>query len=456
MPAPEELKKKLKGKTKSTTLEMPAGWTASELCSLDFPEPKWIVPGIMPEGLTILAGRPKIGKSWLCLNMGIAVATGGRVLGNMRVEQGEVLYLALEDSPRRLKKRLLSILAGGIAPAELHIKTVWPKIDQGGVALLLQWFEEHPLTRLVMIDTLQKLVPKSQKSDGDNQYGKDYDLVGTIKAVADAYNACVQVAHHLRKADAEDPLDKISGTIGLSGGADTILILDRKRGKTDATLFCTGRDIEEVKLSLCFDQAITTWISKGLAPDVDLTREQERIVEAVEAIERLGKPAKRGDIAKLVNKSPNATGKILQKLAESGIVVINDEGGYTLYNNNIIFGTYGTHGTYGTYGTHGTHSESAIGAIHDGTILAHTPGRSTGEVPKVPLVPSNAKNQDQQPESQASQGNTGWCCSKCINFTPSHTNPQTGHGTCETPYDGKFAKLPDDGQDCQHFEQITN
>ncbi|MGI8701240.1 MAG: AAA family ATPase [Nocardioidaceae bacterium] len=94
-------------------------WTAAELMACEFPEPRWAVPGIIAEGVTLLAGAPKVGKSWLALGLGIAVATGGKALGALDVMEGDVLYLALEDPPRRLQDRLAKVLSGATATGRL-------------------------------------------------------------------------------------------------------------------------------------------------------------------------------------------------------------------------------------------------------------------------------------------------------------------------------------------------
>src|SRR5918997_2154354 len=104
-------------------------FTAAELMAGELPPVKWVVPDILPEGVTFLAGRPKLGKSWMVLGLGVAVATGGVALGTKRVERGEVLYLALEDNERRIHNRLNKLLAGRPAPPNLHIPTEWPRLD---------------------------------------------------------------------------------------------------------------------------------------------------------------------------------------------------------------------------------------------------------------------------------------------------------------------------------------
>src|SRR5215212_8360654 len=203
--------------------------SAKELMAIEFPLPRWIVPGIVPEGTTILAGKPKMGKSWLALGTSLAVAAGGIALGTKRVERGAVLYLALEDNPRRLQSRLKKLLPGGAAPEGLELATEWPRLGDGGLDALEAWLNTHPDARLVVIDTLAKI---RAGQSGKNLYKEDYEAVEPLVELAAHHNVAILIVHHLRKLGAEDPLDQVSGSMGLTGGADGALVLNRERGPT--------------------------------------------------------------------------------------------------------------------------------------------------------------------------------------------------------------------------------
>src|SRR4051794_6398164 len=147
-------------------------FTAADLMTATFPEPKWAVPGLVAEGLNLLVGAPKLGKSWLCLGLAVAVASGGRALGKVKVDQGAVLYAALEDPPRRLQGRLQAILGTDPVPDDLHIVTALPRLPDA-TTWLAGWLDMHPSARLVIVDVLRKVRPPN---DGrGNAYNEDYD-----------------------------------------------------------------------------------------------------------------------------------------------------------------------------------------------------------------------------------------------------------------------------------------
>jgi hypothetical protein len=232
-------------------------WSASELMSMEFPPPKWAVPGIISEGVNLLAGPPKVGKSWLSLGLGVAVASGSYAFDNIPVEPGPVLYLALEDTPRRLQTRIGKVLGGQPAPPTLTLATACPPLPQGGDEAIANWLDRNPGARMVIIDVFAKL--RGASPPGAAAYDADYAAVGRIKKVADAYSVAVLLVHHVRKAGAEDFLEAVSGTNGIAGAADATLVLRRPRGTADGMLHVTGRDIDESEYALAFQPASGTW-----------------------------------------------------------------------------------------------------------------------------------------------------------------------------------------------------
>ncbi|WP_051325545.1 AAA family ATPase [Glycomyces tenuis] len=232
-------------------------WSAADLMAEVFPEPKWAVPGMICEGLSLLCGPPKVGKSWASLALGLAVASGGKAFGALDVDQGEVLYLALEDTARRLQARMRTVLAGASAPDGLTIVTECPRLDRGGAEAIDGWLTDHPRARLVVVDVFAKVRPAP--APGIGAYEADYAAVGAIKRLADKHAVAVLVVHHVRKAGSEDFLAEVSGTNGIAGAADATLVLKRARGQADGILHITGRDVEEIEHALSFNPANGTW-----------------------------------------------------------------------------------------------------------------------------------------------------------------------------------------------------
>ncbi|MFI7409272.1 AAA family ATPase [Streptomyces sp. NPDC049627] len=232
-------------------------WTADQLMAAHFPEPKWAVPGILAEGVSVLAGPPKVGKSWLSLGLGLSVAAGDKAFDSVPVQGGPVLYLALEDTPRRLQTRMGKLLGGQPAPAGLTLVTECPPFPQGGTEAIAQWLERNPDARMVVIDVFAKM--RGQSPAGVSAYDADYVAVGYAKRLADHYGVAVVLVHHVRKAGSEDFLTEVSGTNGIAGAADATLVLKRARGQADGILHVTGRDVDEAEYALSFQAASGAW-----------------------------------------------------------------------------------------------------------------------------------------------------------------------------------------------------
>jgi hypothetical protein len=223
----------------------------------EFPEPRWVVPGIVAEGVTVLAGAPKAGKSWLALGLGLACATGGKALGAINVDAGPALYLALEDTGRRLQTRLRLVLGDSPAPDTLTLATQCPPLPSGGDTQIAAWLERNRGARLVAIDVLARI--RGPISRDLPSYDADYRAIVRAKAVADHYGVPFVIVHHTRKTSANDFLDEVSGTQGVAGAADSVAVLKRIRGKADGLLQITGRDVEEAQYALTFAADLGAW-----------------------------------------------------------------------------------------------------------------------------------------------------------------------------------------------------
>ena len=227
---------------------------ADTLLGIPYEPLSFIVEDLLPQGLHLLAGAPKIGKSWLALWLCLRVAQG-ESLWNFATKPCEVLYLCLEDSFQRIQNRLLDLTED--APSTLHFAVMSEQLHSGLVEQMEQFLKAHPATGLVVIDTLQRV--RTVNSDA-NAYASDYRDIGVLKALADRHRIAVLLIHHLRKLNDEDPMNMISGTTGLSGATDSNFVLRRsKRRENTATLYCTGRDIPYRELSLEFDSESHVW-----------------------------------------------------------------------------------------------------------------------------------------------------------------------------------------------------
>ena len=261
--------------------DWPQTFTALDLAAEEIPPVRWAVPGILPQGVMLLAGKPKMGKSWMGLDLCKAVATGGAALGTRLVEQGESLYLALEDNRRRLQKRLEILRAGSTAPAGLHLTLDWPRAHEGGIEALDNFLSAHPDCRLIVIDTFARFKPRA---NGKRMlYDEDREAVDPLLPVANDHNVSILLVHHLREADSDDPLDMIHGSAGLTGGVDGALVLKRTRGQADAYLLVDGRDIEEsTELALTFDPNTATWTVVGNADEYRMSKGRTAIRRTLE------------------------------------------------------------------------------------------------------------------------------------------------------------------------------
>lgn len=210
-----------------------------------FPDLTWIVNGLIPEGFALLIGGPKIGKSWLSLDISLAVAAGGRAVGAVPVESRPVLLLALEDGDRRLQDRARKLLINGSIPGRLHYMTkVLPGQLVPTVEAWLDSLDHDGPPPLVFLDTLGKVMPP--KMMGETDYMRDYRVAGRLKALADSWPGMGLVAlHHDRKALSEDFVDAVSGTNGIAGAADTIIVINRRRTEEEGRFLVTGRDVNE-------------------------------------------------------------------------------------------------------------------------------------------------------------------------------------------------------------------
>lgn len=300
-------------------------WTADELMAMTFPETRWAVPGVIAEGLNLLAGPPKVGKSWLSLATAIAVAGGGKALEAIPVERGPVLYLALEDTPRRLQSRMRKILGGRPAPRDLTLATSCPTLPQGGEEAIARWLERNPSARMVVIDVFAKV--RGTTAPGLSAYDADYAAMGRAKRLADSYGVAVVLVHHVRKMGSDDFLAEVSGTNGLAGAADATLVLKRARGTADGVLHVTGRDVEEAEYAMSFQPAAGVWhLLDGPPEDHTMSDTRAAILRHVRT--HPGDTPKA--IAEAIGLGYDNVKKTCQRMASDGQLRVDAAGRYRL------------------------------------------------------------------------------------------------------------------------------
>ncbi|MFV1365893.1 AAA family ATPase [Mycolicibacterium elephantis] len=293
-----------------------------ELEAASIPPLTWAVPGILPEGLGILAARPKAGKSCLVLGIGLSVAAGKPVLG-VPVEKRPVLYLALEDGWRRIDDRCRNILGDGESyPAGISF-TIEP---HDALKLAQNFVKENP-GALVILDTLA--VVKPGRRAGDDLYGTDYAFTRLLKSIAEP-GATVLVVHHTRKAEAENFLDTVSGTYGIAGAADFVMVLNRKEHDRKGVLQITGRDVEEASYSLIFDGG--KWLADGNCLDEAAQRaNQAQLGHTKRLVLQFvnSRPMTRAaDVVSSLGITSDSARQTLTRLASEGLIVRYGAGVY--------------------------------------------------------------------------------------------------------------------------------
>ncbi|WP_197517314.1 AAA family ATPase [Microbacterium karelineae] len=265
---------------------------AEWLMSQNFPPISYVIPGILPEGLSMLVGAPKVGKSWFVLDLACAVATGRDALGAIAVGDARpVLYLALEDGQRRLQDRIRALGAPWSRNLVFEVSAGRDEVLDHIHEFMERHHERKPV---VFLDTLGKVMPPA--TAGETDYARDYRVGGALKGLADDVpGAAIVVVHHTRKAMSDDFLDSVSGTQGLAGSADTVIVLRRERTKVNGVLSVTSRDAPEGEYQLICDGV--RWMLDG----DDLAQAREALAES-RAVGNLGDRS--AEVLRYVNDNP--------------------------------------------------------------------------------------------------------------------------------------------------------
>ena len=257
-------------------IKVPALETMSlrELQTAVYPPLRFAVDGLIPEGLSVLAGASKSGKSWMVFDLILCVAEGQPFLGR-NTTKTRCLYLALEDGNRRLQDRMKKILKERVAPDSVDFAIEALSLKEGLLIQLDDYMEKHPQTGVIVIDALQCV--RDIPAGNLNAYAVDYRDLRQLKAIADKWKTALLLVHHVRKSkDPNDPFKDVSGSTGITGVADTSLVLEKENRKScHAVMHITGRDVETFSDVLVFDKATCRWNYIGDADELEEQRERQ-------------------------------------------------------------------------------------------------------------------------------------------------------------------------------------
>lgn len=291
-------------------------FTTAELLETEFPEPNWAIPGLIPEGLTILGGRPKIGKSWLLMQIAHAIGTGGMFFGQ-RIEKGNVLYIAFEDSPRRLKNRMITQQVPKDAAIEWRFE--WNPFQGAGMGDLLIEISRHKL-KAVIIDTFARGMPGIDPQ-------KDLAIIQRVYSdmqIMTLENGVVSLtSDHCRKMGGfdHDPIDDIINTTSKTAIADAIFALYKKHGETEANLMGRGRDIEDVNLTLKFDGLTCSWQSLGNTEEVITSQNDAKIFQGIQDLLDDGETPTTTNLEKALDMHRTSIIRGIKNLIDQGKVI---------------------------------------------------------------------------------------------------------------------------------------
>lgn len=315
------------------------------------------IDSLLPQGVSLLCGAPKIGKSWLVLNWCVRIAKGEEVW-NFKTAKGTTLYLCLEDNLSRIQQRLNEITDE--VPNNVFFATSSCSMSDGLAEQIEMFIAEQNDTVLVVIDTFQMIRSKNK----DTTYANDYQEIEELKRLAVKLKISLLLVHHLRKQGDNDPLNKISGTTGISGAVDTTFILDKsKRSQNNATMICTGRDIEYRELELNFSKDNHIWdlVSDSVeSPEILLPEEMNSLIEFMKQ--------------KIVFKGTNSefteeyNSFCRKEISAKALKQMMNKWRYELESNNIYFSSYRSNGKRFVNVHYMPDSDSS--ALNDGNIIS--------------------------------------------------------------------------------------
>lgn len=286
----EDLQRIIDEAPKDTNTQQLKSYSAAEIIKTDYGKLEILINGLLHAGFALLVAAPKVGKSWLALSFCISISAG-LPFWSMETNKAGALYLALEDSFRRVQSRLKNLLNGMTPPANLHIAIAAPDIDNGLITQIENHIKEYPDTKLIVVDVLQRVRSK-RGNGGKNAYEADSAEMTKFKEIADRYNICLLCVHHNKIKTSDDPLMHISGSNGISGGADLIMLMAKeKRESNQATLSVISREMNDKQLEIEFDKTHCAWLLIGDTETINANKERDEyennlLVKTIKALLR--------------------------------------------------------------------------------------------------------------------------------------------------------------------------
>ena len=314
------------------------------------------IDSLLPQGVSLLCGAPKIGKSWLVLDWCVRIAKGEEVW-DFKTAKGTTLYLCLEDNLSRIQQRLNEITDE--VSCNVFFATSSRSMSDGLAEQIESFVAEHKDTVLVVIDTFQMIRSKNK----DTTYANDYQEIEELKRLSDNLKISLLLVHHLRKQGDNDPLNKISGTTGISGAVDTTFILDKsKRSQNNATMICTGRDIEYRELELNFSKDNHIWdlvSDSGESPEILLPDEMIQLIEFMKKVKIF--KGTNTEFAEAFNSF------CCKEISAKALKQMMNKWRYELEDNDVFFSSYRSNGKRFVNVHYLPDSDSS--ALNDGNII---------------------------------------------------------------------------------------
>jgi len=313
---------------KSTDFTPLKDYQLEEFLKIKYPKVKYLIQDILPEGLSILAGAPKIGKTFFALNMALSIASGTKTLGILNTEKVGVAYFALDEKDQFVQEKINSIIqAQGLKDIPDNFRLIFDinKMTEGGYEQITNYLDEHPDIKLLIIDTMGRIKKPGKLG---NAYEQDVESIGQIQSICNKKNVSILLIHHLKKGRHEDYIENLSGSMGISGTVDTILHLDRARGEQEGNLKVTGRLIkEEQDLAIKFHKDLLNWQILGNSKIYSQSKERQEIINLL--LEE-GMAMKDKEIAEILGKSYDTIRKTTYRMYKDGLLINVSRGKYFL------------------------------------------------------------------------------------------------------------------------------